>query len=86
MITQDLTSSIIAVSYNMSGLKNPSLSRMCLGISLQFGAILVSIGLMREWPNLKAAVANSLKMPGLQVASYSFVYPSVATLRLYRFI
>lgn len=28
---------------------------------------------IREWPNLKAAVANSLRIPGLQLESYSVV-------------
>ena len=55
----------------MSGLKNPSLSLMWLCISLQSGDMRVSMGRMREWPKRKAAVANSLKMLGLHVESYS---------------
>ena len=58
----------------MSGLKNPSLSLMWLGISFQLGAIRVSMGRISECPKRKAAVANSLKIPGLHLVGKGYIY------------
>lgn len=55
----------------MSGLKNPSLSRIGGSTGWYVCESLGKCGLSSEWPILNAAVANSVTMDGLQVGEYS---------------
>lgn len=58
-------------TYSMSGLKKVSLSWTPTWVSLKVESMRCIVRRMSEWPKRKAAVANSLRIPGLQLASYS---------------
>lgn len=56
---------------NMSGLKNPSLSRIGGSTGWKLGDRRGRCGRSREWPKRNDAAANSVTMAGLQVGEYS---------------
>lgn len=58
-------------TYSMSGLKKVSLSFTPTWVSLKVESMRCIVRRISEWPKRKAAVANSLRIPGLQLASYS---------------